>query len=763
MQYGFRFEEHVRRTVRALWELGPGEGAAEILEERERDLIFNDGLVTHYVEITTDPSLEYVRRTSGKMLRYRTRSNQSGGLAKLWIVTEFEPTAHQRTFCKSNGIEILSIKEFRRKLFNGPAYLAARPNRPFGSATDPGTDNTNVSAVKYQATAIREKGTNRTLSIANIISELLSGRVVVLLGDYGMGKSIAVREIYRGLADLYENGQDSPIPVSINLRECWGLTHPYEVFNRHADSLGLKIGPGLVKAFNGGLLTTLLDGFDETAANVPWVGAGHIDRERDSLRQKLKTIRREAVSVVREFVNTCRGKSGLLVAGRENFFDTPADRIHALGLHGDDLIIELDEFTDEEAKSFLAKSGIQAKLPQWLPRRPLLLASLVAKGFIDATVAQGDDQDPAYAWHKVIDVICERESRINKVLDSRGIRLVLEELAERARITNEGLGPVNEDDFAAAFRAQVGDQPDNTAWPLLMRLPGLTVRDTEPGSRYFLDDQLLMAFRAGNVTRLITSKSKITPLVKRWVHGLSTLGANVVRVQLIEQNALSLPLVISAIRSAGRAESGTLSLDLVQVARAIEADATEVDFQGIDIKGGYADHLDLSDGPLPKSLTLRECTFQRVSCTGETPVDFVITDSIIDHLYGVSRKELLPAYIEQTCDIDYFDPYATNNELLEIEALQLPLRVLLTILRKLYVQGGSGRNENAFTRGMNNTAGKYVGKLLSLLSTEGLASLSTAAGARVWHPNRKQRARVLQILESPAVCQDPVVQASKRL
>jgi hypothetical protein len=147
------------------------------------------------------------------------------------------------------------------------------------------------------------------------------------------------------------------------------------------------------------------------------------------------------------------------------------------------------------------------------------------KNFIDATVSQNEDEDPAQAWDRVIDVICEREARINTVLDSRGIRLVLEDLAERTRATEEGLGPLTEDDFTAAFRAQAGDQPDSIAWPLLMRLPGLTVRDTDPGRRYFLDDQLLMAFRAGNISRLITTSSKISPWTKRWVHGLSALGA----------------------------------------------------------------------------------------------------------------------------------------------------------------------------------------------------------------------------------------------
>jgi Cdc6-like AAA superfamily ATPase len=263
--------------------------------------------------------LDYVRQTSQKMLRYREKTNIQGGLAKLWIITEQEPTADQRSFCKGKGINVQSFTEFRKNLFNAQSYLAARPTLPFGSATDPKTDNTDITGVKYQTTAIREKNTDRTFTLDYIKKELCDGRIVVLLGDYGMGKSIAVRELFKNLASAYMCDQSAPVPVSINLRDCWGLRQPDEVLQRHATKLALKDGRNLVKAFNCGLLITLLDGFDETASNVTWNGGGSVDRDQGGLRTKLKSIRREAVSVVREFVATCRGKSGLLITDERTF------------------------------------------------------------------------------------------------------------------------------------------------------------------------------------------------------------------------------------------------------------------------------------------------------------------------------------------------------------------------------------------------------------------------------------------------------------
>lgn len=752
MKPGFEFEAEVRRVARALWAADPGQGASEIIENKERDCIFEQEDLVHYLEVTTERTLSKVRDDSDKMVSYREKEARKGRFVKLWIVTKYEPTADQKTHCKPLRIDILSLKEFRRRVFDGVTYLELRQHCAFGSATDPRTDSQDISSVRYQPTAIRIKGEKRTVSIEDISDALLNKRIVVLLGDYGMGKSITIREIYNKLRKCYLKENDGPVPVAINLREYWGRDRPSEVLDRHARTVGLDNGLKLVRGFNAGRLSVLLDGFDETSA-IPW-----------SVRsiEKLRDVRRGAVAVIRNFVQECRGKTGLLIAGREHFFDSFEELSSSMGLQATDLVVSLDEFSDEEASAFLGNSELNARLPDWLPRRPLLLASFAAKGLLEAAMAQKEESDPAKAWDRLIDDICSREARIHSFLDKRAIRNILQILASRARQCTDGLGPVTETDLAEAFRAQTTAHPDNTAWPLLLRLPGLTARDAQPGTRYFLDDQMLMVFRAGSVVDFIINPRQ-DPRARDWKHGIGELGARVAIVQLAELNLKSLAAITVAAKSSIRFSAPTLALDLVQVGRLMVEDGEPVDFQGLEILDGYAEHLDLTMGGLPHNLLVRESTFLRLSCIGEPLTSFSMRDCVIEHLYGVSRKETLPAYVEASCLIGEFDSFATNAKLLQTENIAVPVRVLLTILRKLYVQGGGGRKESALFRGMSNESSIFVRDLLSVASREGIATLTTVGGQRVWHAVRNQRSRVLRLLESPSSSQDPAVLEARNL
>ena len=102
-------------------------------------------------------------------------------------------------------------------------------------------------------------------------------------------------------------------------------------------------------------------------------------------------------------------------------------------------------------------------------------------------------------------------------------------------------------------------------------------------------------------------------------------------------------------------------------------------------------------------------------------------------------------------------------DLMKDDEVHLPVRVLLTILRKLYLQGGSGRKENAFTRGMSNSAGRFVDSLLEIVRREGLATVGTYGANKVWQPVRSQRPRVRRLLESPTATSDPALLEAAKL
>lgn len=90
------FESEVRRVARALWDARPGDGAAQMVDARERDCLFESEDVTHYVEATTSRTLDKVRKDAQKMVEFRAKREKRGGVVvKLWIVTLDEPTADQ--------------------------------------------------------------------------------------------------------------------------------------------------------------------------------------------------------------------------------------------------------------------------------------------------------------------------------------------------------------------------------------------------------------------------------------------------------------------------------------------------------------------------------------------------------------------------------------------------------------------------------------------------------------------------------------------
>lgn len=84
---------------------------------------------------------------------------------------------------------------------------------------------------------------------------------------------------------------------------------------------------------------------------------------------------------------------------------------------------------------------------------------------------------------------------------------------------------------------------------------------------------------------------------------------------------------------------------------------------------------------------------------------------------------------------------------------------MLTILKKVYLQSGSGRKENALQRGLDHNSRRLVGPILRLLQTEGIVSRYKRAGLdmTIWVPDRSKASRVQKIITSPRTCNDPLL------
>lgn len=105
------------------------------------------------------------------------------------------------------------------------------------------------------------------------------------------------------------------------------------------------------------MLLLLLDGFDEMGVQLWSDDAG-----------ALQALRSDALAGVRNLV--AYQKSGILVCGRDHYFDSNDELLAALGLANSsvEILKSKDEFTFEEITEFMTLNGKDGDIPEWLPR-----------------------------------------------------------------------------------------------------------------------------------------------------------------------------------------------------------------------------------------------------------------------------------------------------------------------------------------------------------------------------------------------------------
>lgn len=132
---------------------------------------------------------------------------------------------------------------------------------------------------------------------------------------------------------------------------------------------------------------------------------------------------------------------------------------------------------------------------------------------------------------------------------------------------------------------------------------------------------------------------------------------------------------------------------------------------------------------------------------------------------GFSGEKDLPPEVFAEVTIDSFENTAqTTNAILSL-ALPLGTRVLLTILKKLYAQRGSGRRDSALYRGLDTRAQEIVPGVLNLLRREGIVVKNRQAEQIIWRPSKSPdaRRRVLSLMAAPTSSADPLLAQSRDL
>ena len=783
---GSEFERAVRQLARARWNLPYGDGAAEFINQDEIDCVCRTEDVTHLIECTTERRLEKFRTQINKLEIARRRLEERGETVALWIVTKHDPTPEQRTQAKGARIRALSLEEFQRQLVDAGQYLEARWQYRFGSANDPEEGGHRLSDNEYVTQPLTRSGFSDEYSVSDLCSLLIGGKAIVLSGPFGAGKSLTLREVFKQLRGDYYRNPTNKIPIAINLSDHWGQGSVDEILRRHAERVGFEKPHELVRAWNAGLLLPLLDGIDELASPVFAMDKDAISRSRQ-----------EALKVIQAFMRDIRGTSGVLLTGRDHYFDSVVHARALMHLPEDAIFVDVGEFYESQAMEYLKNKGITADLPTWLPRKPLLLGYLASRELLNQVSSIDGDGGPALAWHHFLDRICEREADLFQDVQSDTVRLLLENLAVRARSLPRGSGPLYDSDLTSAYKEitkvepsvaartllqrlpglTARDQeegarsfvtsaykeitkvePSVAARTLLQRLPGLTARDQEEGARSFVDDDMMEALRAGSVARFIIDPHTSVS-VNKLAHPLNAFGCSVTGYLGDLYGLAAAQYTVAAIQALQRWEEPTLALDVI-LSGSAAPNVEMLDAQGLTITRGLADEIDMEDRPIV-NLTLDTCLIQKVRFdSSESAIEF--RKCAILRIEGIANERALPASVFAECEVEAFDNRHTNTAILGSD-LPTSIKVLLVLVRKLFLQRGSGRAESALYRGIDGPLRGQVSPVLDLLTAEGIVYSHNANRRIIWHGNRTHRTRMLKILEGDTNADDSLMKAVARV
>jgi hypothetical protein len=462
--------------------------------------------------------------------------------------------------------------------------------------------------------------------------------------------------------------------------------------------------------------------------------------------------------LISESPNEC----GIALAGREHFFDSEEERKRALGQTTSWKNVRLDEFTNEQIAELVKQYGFRGEIPSWVPARPLLLTTLFARDLSPAaTMELTSIQDPASGWDILLDEVCSREARIEKSgVSGENVRAILEALATLARCKDGGMGPLSTDDIVGAFQTECGFTPADEALIVLQRLPGLGKDAAVPESRSFVDVEFADACRAGDFHRFCADpfNSTLSQRLSKTVTIIGDIGIGVAAAHLRKMDFQSgnVTAAIKALDRIGLAARGATPADVLSLSIHSNLEVAEA----LQVSKLQFDHFELTGERKDLArVVFEECYLSSLelgpNTTGASCPRF--QKCLIEELDGRTSANDLPNGCFIDCEIERFLSSTETNT--SAFALDVPsgVKVLVSILKKLFVQSLSGRKEEALFRGMDAFHSSKVPQILSILQTNGLVTRSERSGDKVWIPVRRLRPRAFMILTSPSTSKDPVV------
>lgn len=692
------------------------------------------------IEITKERTLEKVRNDLNKIIPTKINLATQGVICRGYVVLDEEPTLSMTEAGKVSHIMVCSSQQFEQSFFDFPAYNALRIDFPFGSAVDSKTgenDPRNFIPIRYE-----DVDGNGSHSVSDLVAKLLRSAKIALTGDFGTGKSRCVREVYGQLSSKIREA--GAFPIAINLRDHWSSSNALEVLAGHLGNIGLSSSiDNFVRLLNSGALILLLDGFDEIGAQ------SHDIRVDDRI-----ALRRHAVRGVRDLIQ--RSKAGVLVTGRSHFFDSDDEMLRSLGLLGtrdDTSVIKVpDTFTHAEGEKYFRDLGIDAPLPAWLPRKPLVFQVLVELDKNDVARILKKDHGQFEFWGAFLNAVCVRESRgVGESIAPQTIRFILYELASKARYSDTFLGRLSPRNIDDAYERAVGTAPDQTGRQLLARMCALGRIEPESPDRQFVDYDVVDVLRAERlISDVIAMNSENTS--SQWKQSLRTLG--VIHAASMARYFDLDSLCFSYLRKYGDT-ANTKRLGEIVAVLSVFGDE-RLDFQSLQLSGSEIPILNLSSRVIA-NISIRESVIGLIMLQDSPIVEsdgFSINDSLLTVVAGVTTQAGLPVWIRNTDVIEF--ERLSNSARIKESSLSASQKLFLSIIHKIFFQSGSGREEASLLKGGygQKYSPKLVESILKLLMREKTIERIKGDDGWVYKPVRRHTERMSRIKAELTLSED---------
>lgn len=733
-----KLEDQVRDLASIIWSRPAAsrkiQGTAfdAVIEVSEEEIIL--------IEVTKNMTLDKVRndiyRHRGVKLNYAAESV----LAKCFIILSEEPTSAMIELGQCSKVKVISISEFIREAFDYRTYVNVRKDLIFGSAINPTTgkpDNHDFVPVKYQD----ESG--RYYTVEDLAQKLRRRDKIILLGDYGTGKSRCTREVFNRLSDNFKGV--SEFVLSVNLREHWGATTAIEIVAGHLKRLGLSESiDKVMRLLNNGKISLILDGFDEVGSQT--FGGDHDRRV---------SIRKMALQGIRELIDMC--SSGILITGRPHYFNGNVEMYESLGisLKKDNILLVNcpDEFDVNQAREYLNKIHLSSHVPKWLPRKPLMFQILSDINKEEAEKILGSNAGEIGFWGQFIDTVCEREAKIHASIDPAYVRTVLMNLAKLTRQSDRELGRLTPRDITQAYEEATGSSPDESGQLMLSRLCTLGRIEPESPDRQFVDPYIVQLLFAESVADDVSNKD-FEVLNEKWKQPLQKIGlfflAQWIDIYALEKDALA---IIHRLSSPSNSQ---VVAELISALMLLDGDS--LDFSGLQVKDSDIPILSLRDREV-FNIEFHECIFRLLPFEGSRVGEesgVRIISSYIQMATGLTSSQALPGWVENCTVTDIQN--ASNASRIKSSDLPPAQKLFLSIIQKIFFQRGGGRKQNSLYKGGfgQQYDRKIIEDILNILVNDGYIEKSKDSSGFIYNPKREYTAKMKAIKDQLGLSQDPL-------